>query len=184
MGCALLVAGASAALGRDARELTDDELRYEIDRNRALSSYVRRNGLPDLAESHFLADRPPWDDHEVTLYYVDERKEIGFTRASILGQPDIQIIRYERPLTDEQLAWLASHPRMAPKPAAPSKSAPPSRRLGAAERAEESAARAESAAMRVEVAADRAERAADRTEAVVAKMELAAAQTPRARRKK
>ena len=48
-----------------------------------VAAYVARNGMPDVAEWHFLADRPPWDDHEVTLYYLDARTKISFARASI-----------------------------------------------------------------------------------------------------
>src|SRR6266704_1464467 len=107
MGCALLLAGVVAVHARGDRELTDGELRAEMAKNSAMAAYVKRNGEPDVAESHFLADEPPWDDHEVTLYYLDARKEIGFARAWILGKPEIQIKRYERPLTDEQVAALA-----------------------------------------------------------------------------
>src|SRR5207245_6528962 len=66
---------------------------------------------PDVAESHFLAETPPWDDHEVTLYYLDTRKEIGFARAWILGRPEVHLQRYERPLTDDQIAMLSTRVR-------------------------------------------------------------------------
>src|SRR5206468_1632393 len=66
MGCALVLAGVAAAQARGERELTNDELRAEMARNSALAVYVKRNGVPDVAEAHFLADEPPWDDHEVT----------------------------------------------------------------------------------------------------------------------
>jgi hypothetical protein len=159
MGGALLLVGVTVARAVQEGELTDEELIGEMARNRALASFVGRNGMPDVAETHFLADRPPWDDHEVTLYYLDMRKEIAFARAYILGRPEVQIVRYERPLTDEQVAALAT--RVRPK------------RLGPAERAEDSARRAEEAAGRVEAAADTAERAADKAEAVASKMESA-----------
>jgi hypothetical protein len=99
----------------------------------------------------------------VTLYYLDMRKEIGFARAWILGRPEIQVQRYERPLSDEQIAALSSRAQR-----------PRSRTgLGPDERAEESARRAEAAAGKVEAAADAAERAADKTEAIASKMESA-----------
>lgn len=172
LGCALLLAGVAAAEARDAHELNADELRYEMDRNSTLKGYVGRNGPPDLAETHFLADRPPWDEYEVTLYYLSLRKEIAFARASILGRPEIHTIRYERALTDEQMAALAARARPAVQTArvAPA-SASAAGRLGPAERAEASADRAEAAASRVEAAAETTERAADRAEAIVAKME-------------
>jgi hypothetical protein len=187
MGCALLLAGAVAAEARGEHELTSGELRDEMAKNRTMRAYVARNGEPDLAQSHFLADQPPWDDHEVTLYYLDARKEIGFARAWILGRPEIQIERYERPLTDDEVAALASRvkahpthaspgapdpPAAAPDaPAAPGASsapADPEQTAGLApdERAERAAARAEDAASRIEAAADSAEHAADRAEAI------------------
>ena len=187
MGCALVLAGVAAAQARGERELTNDELRAEMARNSALAVYVKRNGVPDVAEAHFLADEPPLDDHEVTLYYLDARKEVGFARAFILGSPEIHMKRYVRPLTDEQVAALASRAKArakqapAPDPAAPgdppASAAPAGAEqmagLGPDERAERAAARAEDAAGRVEAAADSAEHAADRAEAVAARAERA-----------
>src|SRR5947208_4454309 len=183
MGCALVLAGVAAAQARGERELTNDDLRAEMAKNSALAVYVKRNGMPDVAEAHFLADEPPWDDHEVTLYYLDAHKEVGCARAWILGKPEIQIKRYERPLTDEQVAALASRakarakqaPAAAPDaPAAPGEAAAPAgaeqtASLAPDERAEHAAARAEDAAGRVEAAADPAERAADRADAIADK---------------
>jgi hypothetical protein len=153
--------GAAGAQARNERQLTEDELRAEMARNQTMAAYVNRNGLPDLAQTRFLADRPPWDDHEVTLYYFDAHKEIGFARALILGRPDIQITRYERDLTDEEIAALSNRARLAPT----------TQGLGPDERAEAAALRAENAAGRVEAAAATAERAAERAEAVTARME-------------
>lgn len=162
VGCAVLLLGVTSA--RAEHMLNEDELRSEMDQNRALASYVERNGLPDAADSHFLADRPPWDDHEVTLYYLDRRVEIGFARAYILGRPDVQIPRYERSMTDAQVAAISSRPKLA---AAVAKGGDGS----AGDRAEASAQRAEAAANRVEAAVAGVERAADRAEAVSVKME-------------
>jgi hypothetical protein len=164
MGGAMLLAGVAVASARGEHELTGDELRTEMARNRALRAYVARNGQPDLAEVHFLADTPPWDDHEVTLYYLDSRKEIGFARAWILGWPEVQIQRYERPLTEQQVAAIASRAHRAPAPS-------PSSGLGPDARADQSAQRAEDAASRLEAAADSAEHAADRAEAIASKTE-------------
>jgi hypothetical protein len=161
MSCAILLAGAVAARALDERELTPDELRTEMVRNHALAAYIERNGPPDLAESHFLSDEPPWDDREVTLYYLDRRKEIGFSRAWILGRPEVHIPRYERGLTDEQVRALSSRVRAHPLAIGG----------GPVERAELAARRAEDAAGRVETAAAAAERAADRAESVASKME-------------
>jgi len=159
---AVLLAGIGVVGAGDEHQLNHEELRAEMARNRALATYVARNGEPDVAETHFLADRPPWDDHEVTLYYLDARTEIGFACAWILGRPEVQIERYERPLGDERVAAPAARAfhRGGREP-------------GPAERAEDAARRAESAAGRVEMAAASAERAADRAEAVVGETESA-----------
>jgi len=159
MGCAVLLGGVAAAGARGGHELSEEELRAEMVRNRAIAAYVARNGEPDVAESHLLADLPPWDDHEVTLYYLGMRKEIGFARAWILGRPEVQIQRYERPLSEAQVASLSTRAHKAT--------------LGPAERAEAAARRAEGAAGRLETAAESAEQAADRAEAASTQMESA-----------
>jgi hypothetical protein len=151
------LAGIACAETRPARDLTEAELQTEMTRNRALAAYVGRNGMPDVAESHRLSTKPPWDDHEVTLYYLGDRTEIGFTRAWILGRPDVQIERYERPLTDEQIAVLATRAHL--------------QRTDPTTRAEQAAERADAALARIDAAAGSAERAADRAEAIAAKMD-------------
>ena len=158
---AVVLGGARVGLARGQHEIDDDQLEVEMARNRALAAYVTRNGKPDVAESRELADRPPWDDHEVTLYYLDMRKEIGFARAWILGRPEVALQRYERPLTDEQIAMLSTRVR---------KTHATSTGLGPDARAEDAARRAENAAGKFEAAADSAEHAADRAEAIAAKM--------------
>jgi hypothetical protein len=158
----ILLAGLTTASARESRQLDEDDLQSEMNRNRALASYVGRNGMPDVAASHFLSDEPPWDDHEVTLYYLKARKEIAFARAYVLGEPSVHVIRYERPLTDADIAALqpmVGWHHGTGEPGDP------------VARAEEAARRAEAAAGRVDAAAVVADRAADRAEAVVAKME-------------
>jgi hypothetical protein len=151
-------------------QLSEDELRGEMARNRALNAYVARNGLPDVAETRPLADRPPWDAYEVVLYYLDSRTEIRFARAAILGQPDIQIVRYDRTLTDDDAAALAAR---ADRRGAGADEPVRALTAGPEERAEAAAQRAERAASQVEAAALTAERAAERAEAVTARMESA-----------
>lgn len=160
VGLGMLLAGAGVAGARGERQLSDEELRAEMSMNRALAGYVRRNGEPDVAESRFLADMPPWDKYEVTLYYFDMRKQISFARAFILGRPDVQIVRYEGPLDDQQIAALSARAHKA------ASLAPAGGVGGPAERAEDAARRAEAAADRIADAADAAERAADKAEAV------------------
>jgi hypothetical protein len=154
---ALLLAGAGLAVADEGNDLSLHELRAAMSQNRAMADYVHRNGLPDLAERVPLATRPPWGKYQIALYYLDQRTEIGFARAYILGRPDIEIERYEKGLTDAQVAELA----------------PRAHRwnMGPVARAEDAARRAEAAAARVDAAAGVAERAADRAEAVVRKME-------------
>jgi hypothetical protein len=154
---ALLLAGVGLATADEPKDLNLAELRAAMSANRALADYIHRNGLPDVAARLPLATRPPWAKDQIALYYLDERTEIGFARAYILGNPDIQIERYEKGLTDAQVAELA----------------PRAHRwnMGPVARAEDAASRAEAAAARVDAAAEVAERAADRAEAVVRKME-------------
>jgi hypothetical protein len=109
MGCMVLAGLATSAWAE--HELSEEELRLEMARNKTLSAYVYRNGMPDLAESRFLEDVGPWDDHEVTVYYLDRRKEIGFARAFLLGRPEVQIQRYQRVITDEEASALAERSR-------------------------------------------------------------------------
>jgi len=155
----------------DKQDLSDQQLRVEMARNGALAAYVDRNGMPDVAESHFLSDRPPWDDHEVTLYYLERRLEIAFARAYVLGKPEVQITLYERSLTDQQVAALASRARARSTGPADVTSTPGA--LRPAERAEAAARRAEEAARRIEAAVAGVEQAASRAEAVVTKMQTA-----------
>jgi hypothetical protein len=165
-GAILLVVSGTTALA--GQQLSEEELQAEMRENRSLAAYVERNGLPDAADTHFLADRPPWDDHEVTLYYLDRRLEIGFARAYVLGRPDVQISRYERRMTDAQVAAIVARPKLAGSSGG---STARMAGLGPDERAEDAARRAEAAAGRVEATVDSVERAAGRAEAVASKME-------------
>jgi hypothetical protein len=163
----MVMAWAALAWGASGHDLDDKEFKSEITHNRSLAAYVDRNGMPDLAETRSLSDEPPWDDHEVRLYYFDRKQEVGFARAWILGDPTVQIERYKRPLTDAQIAALSRRARHY------SKKATPTAGLRADERAQASADRAEAAAARIEKAASSAERAAEHTESVTGKMERA-----------
>ena len=53
-----------------------------------------------------LFDQLPWDTREITLYYLGTRKEISFARANVLGVPNVHLERYERKLTDADVAVL------------------------------------------------------------------------------
>jgi hypothetical protein len=157
--------------------LDADALKEQAKQNKALARYLKYNGYPQLAEVRTIRDQAPWDDHEVTLYYLDSRKEISFARARVLGRPEVHLTRYERQLTDGDIRALKARP--VAKAAAPSEATPTTCTGNATKRAECAAARAEKAADRVDAAAGRAETAADKTEAIVDKM---AARTTKASR--
>lgn len=174
---ALLLALASEAAAGRVVELDREGLKAQAAENKALARYMRLNGAPDVAELKPIMDEPPWDNHEVTIYYLEHRKEISFARARVLGRPEVHLIRYERTLTDADIRYLRDRrSRLAVRVVAPGLVECTG---SAAERAECAAQRAEDAAARVDVAATRAERAAERTEAVVEKMTARTAQRRR-----
>jgi hypothetical protein len=169
----LVLAGTAGATHRE--ELDRDGLKNQAAENKALRRYIRHNGAPDVAELKPILDQPPWDNHEVTLYYFANRKEISFARARVLGRPEVHIMRYERTLTDGDIRVLRERRGRLAAVVVET----PLCTGSAAERAECAAGRAERAADQVDVAAERAEKAAARTEAVVEKM--VAARTARRR---
>jgi hypothetical protein len=168
----LALAGSARAAMVEQHELDADGLKKAAQENKALNRYLKHNGAPDVAEVKPILDQPPWDDHEVTLYYFKSRKEISFARARVLGRPEVYQKRYERVMTDADIRALQSRPKLVASAASkdtPSKD--PSACTGSASSRSACAAdRAEAAADRVDAAAARAEAAADRTEAVVERM--------------
>jgi hypothetical protein len=175
MGTAVAVALAASAGAAHEEQLDRDGLNVRAKQNRALARYIKYNGYPDMAEVKVIADQPPWDDHEVTLYYFKHRKEISFARARVLGRPDVHSTRYERVLTDADIRALRAHgtgmaAASTPAAAAADTVAVSECKGSAVARAECAAGRAEQAADRVEVAAVRAETAAEKTGAIVDKM--------------
>jgi len=193
---AIAMSGGAFAGMKGGHDLSDEELRSEMSQNRALAAYVNRNGMPDVAETRFLADRPPWDDHEVALYYLDSRTEIRFARALILGRPEIQLVRFQRRLSEDDVEALAPRVRNRPadmgstdQPSAPPaptsamrpvvEQVPVEPQPEQAEQAEQTtdqsvvgpADRAEAAAARAEAAADRLEAIADSAEEAASRAE-------------
>jgi len=165
----VVLALAGSAGASHEQELDRDGLMKQARENKALARYLRHNGYPDMAEVKPIIDQPPWDDHEVTLYYLENRKEISFARARVLGRPDVSSTRYERVMTDADIRALRTHgTRLAAAASSDTSTSPCTG--SAAERAECAAGRAESAADRIDLAAVRAEQAADKTEAIVDKM--------------
>jgi hypothetical protein len=167
---AVVLAAAGSSRAENAVQLDRAGLQKQAAQNKALARYLKYNGYPDVADVRPIIDQPPWDDHEVTLYYLGSRKEISFARARILGRPEVASTRYERVMTDADVRALKNRGgELASTSGAGSQV---SGCTGSAtERAECAAGRAESAADRVDAAAKRAETAADKTEAIVAKME-------------
>ena len=164
---ALALAGPARAMV-EQHELDGDGLKKAAQENKALARYLSHNGTPDVAEVKPILDQPPWDDHEVTLYYFKSRKEISFARARVLGRPEVYSKRYERVMTDADIRALQSRPKLI---ASASTSKDPSACTGSASSRSACAAdRAEAAADRVDAAATRAEAAAERTEAIVDQM--------------
>jgi len=171
-----LVAG-SAAADSDGRILCPPDLYREMRVNQRMAQYIERNGLPDVAASQFLSDERPWSERQVTLYYFGLRKEISFAKAFILGSRTISVERYERTLSDADIASLeplanSSRCRQGRVTTSSSGAYPPGYGEGTSPgaRAEAAAARAESAAARVEVAAARTEQSAYKAEAVLDKI--------------
>ena len=169
-----VLAGVARATMPPPRQLSADELETEMAQNRALAAYVKRNGAPDIAETRALSDRPPWDAYEVVLYYLDQRREMRFARATILGRPEVQVIRNERTLSEDEAAAMRDRVgRVGPVSGVGQVSGVGATGLAPDERAEAAALRAENAATTTENAALAAERAAERTEAVTARLESA-----------
>jgi hypothetical protein len=177
VGALGLLAGGASAAGQGERILCPSDVAREMTINYQLRHYVERNGMPDVAASQFLSDERPWSERQVTLYYFGLRKEIGFAKAYILGSRTISIERYERDLSDADIASL--EPLANPSACEPVDEMhvvstgydeyPPGYGEGTSPgaRAEAAAARAEAAARRVEAAATRTEESAARAEAAV-----------------
>jgi hypothetical protein len=130
-------------------------LDVQMDRNPEVAAFIARRGYPDWAELVEVDDGPPLAAHEVHLYYLRLDKEIAFTQAYLLGDPEIGVRRYERPLPAAKRAWI-EHVYLAHDPAR--------RAELAAARAEAAAERTEHAAVAVVAAADRSAFYADKAE--------------------
>lgn len=128
-------------------------LAFRMERNPGLSAYIARRGYPDWAEEVEVDSAAPLDTHEVRLYYLRLDREVGFTRAFILGRPWIGLQAYERPLEPAMRDWIER-----------------------AYLASDPARRAELAAERATAAAERADRRADAVAGVAQRVERTAAE--------
>jgi hypothetical protein len=124
--------------------------------NRELRSYVALRGYPDWVEEVEVDSGLPLDTHEVRVYYLRLDREVSFTRAYILGRPQMSLRLFERPI-----------------PAADRV------RIEEAYLAKDPARRAELAADRATAAAEHAERAADSVERLAEQAEHFSAQVER-----
>jgi hypothetical protein len=109
--------GPPIALGPRALEL-------EMQKNPEIAIMIERRGYPDWAERIEVDSFPPLDAYEIHLYYLRFDTEFAFTRASILGRPEI-ICGSSHPLSPR--CARASKPGISRPilPAAPSCSARP-----------------------------------------------------------
>ena len=138
--------GTPIALGPKALEV-------EMQKNPEIALLVDRRGYPDWVERIEVDAALPLDPHEIHLYYLRLDREFAFTRATILGRPEVGIRQFERPLQPEMRA-----------------------RIEAIYLAHDPARRAQLAAEHAEAAAEQAERtaavvtdSADHTEHIAAR---------------
>lgn len=123
--------------------------------NPELRSCVALRGYPDWVEEVEVDSTLPLDAYELRLYYLRFNREVAFTRAYILGRPQVSLKLFERPISAVdrariEEAYLAKDP---------------------ARRAELAADRAMAAAEHAEHAADAVERMADQAEQFSEQME-------------
>lgn len=109
--------------------------------NPEIRSFVALRGYPDWVEEIEVDSGLPLDSCEVRLYYLRLDREVSFTRAFILGRPQVSLRLFERPIAPADRA-----------------------RIEEAYLAKDPARRAELAAERAMAAAEHAERAADAVE--------------------
>lgn len=130
-------------------------LAVEMERNPELAAFIERRGYPDWVERVEVDSAPPLDSYEVRVFYLRFDMEIAFTRASILGQANAGVRKFDRPIAPVMRERIEGYYLM----------------HDPARRAEIAAERAAAAAMRAELGAARAVDAADRTTQVAEEME-------------
>lgn len=175
LSATLAAAGIVSALSIgvvSAEVLGRRELATEIRGNQALKQHVRDRGLPDLAQRWNVHTSWPWESHIVRLFYLKPRTEIAFSRAFVLDRPQIGLMRYQRPISEETAAelqrFLASAPRSIDENSGMYEGPLTGEPTG---RAEAAAKRAEAAAEMTELGAAGAEQAANRLESLATEAE-------------
>jgi hypothetical protein len=124
--------------------------------NPELRSFVALRGYPDWVEEVEVDSTMPLDPYELRLYYLRLDREVAFSRAYILGRPQVSLRLFDRPIAPADRA-----------------------RIEEAYLAVDPARRAEIAADRAVVAAEHAERAADAVERLADQAEQYSAQVER-----
>jgi hypothetical protein len=124
--------------------------------NPELRTFVALRGYPDWVEEIEVDSGLPLDSHEVRLYYLRLDREVAFTKAFILGRPQVSLKLFERPIAAIDRA-----------------------RIEEAYLAKDPARRAEIAAERAIAAAEHAERAAEAVENLADQAEHFSAQIER-----
>jgi hypothetical protein len=151
---ALTIIGAVSAVSAASRDvrpawvLSPHAFAQRMEGNPKIVEYVALRGYPDWVEEVEVYSAPPLEAYEVRAYYLRLDREVTFTRAYLLGDPQVGLRLSERPIPAEvreriQQARLAANPAL----------------------------RAELAAERAMAAADSAEQAADQVESTVARIE-------------
>jgi hypothetical protein len=147
IGAASAVSAASRDVG-PAEPLSSRAFAERMRGNPKIGEYVELRGYPDWVEEVEVFSNPPLEAYEVRAYYLRLDRQVTFTRAYLLGNPQVGLRLSERPISAEareriQQARLACNPAL----------------------------RAELAAERAMAAADSAEQAADQVESTVARIE-------------
>lgn len=180
LGAAVIAAGAAALVTMTAHAatvqvLSREELADEMRFNPDLHVQVEHSGYPDLAQRWQVHSNLPWATYLVRVIYLDAGKEVGFSRAYLLGSMQYGLLRYRRPLSDE----LAEQTRQFLATAAPI----PAMGLGEPGDAVSAAERAEMAANRADQAAAASERGAEMVEATAQRLDEMATQAEASFRK-
>lgn len=152
------LAGPSFALSEaigPGRPVGEGGFARQIRMNPELRTFVALRGYPDWVEEVEVDSTRPLDSYELRLYYLRLDREVAFTRAYILGRPQVSLRLSDRPIAAAdrariEEAYLAVDP---------------------ARRAELAADRALAAAEHAERAADSVERLADQAEQFSQRME-------------
>lgn len=142
------------------RPIGESEFQHQLRYNPELRTFVVRRGYPDWVEEVEVDSVLPLDSHEIRLYYLRLDREVGFTRAFILGQPCMTLRLFDRPIPAAMRAriedaYLAKDPARRSEMAA-------DRAMAAALQAERAAVATERLAVEAEEFSNRMERESEK----------------------